>query len=248
MFMVQAATDIVIVKSANVSERYAYQVLAPELRAAGVPLPHLHFAVEDGATTWLVIEHVPGAATVDTTSPEVLAILASLHRVRTKPFAGAFKPAWTPLLTNRVLAELPIAASGLHETLRAYEHACHRLFACNTLVSGDPNPTNWGLRATGDTVLYDWDRLGFAHPAVDLAIAVPGLGSMADFERVARSYETVTAATRTRADLHRSIAAAKVWSVLTFVFFDGQATAQGRATAALVRPKLVPWLQSLASR
>src|SRR5579883_2966731 len=58
------------------------------------------------------------------------------------------------------------------------------IFYTKVAPTGDPNPTNWGLRADGTIVLYDWERFGQATPAIDLAITVPGLGDRAVFQKV----------------------------------------------------------------
>ncbi len=50
-------------------------------------------------------------------------------------------------------------------------------------ISGDPNPRNWGLRADGTPVLFDWELFGPGTPATDLAIIVPGLGTLTDYKQ-----------------------------------------------------------------
>lgn len=89
-------------------------------------------------------------------------------------------------------------------------------------ISGDPNPTNWGLRADGTLVLYDWERFGRATPAIDLAITVPGLGNWADFQMVATTYlqqekNSSSPTPQEVALLTGEVAAAKVWSVIEYV-------------------------------
>ena len=56
------------------------------------------------------------------------------------------------------------------------------------MISGDPNPTNWSVREDGTVVLFDWERVGYGTPALDLAITVPGLGTPDDYRRVVEGY------------------------------------------------------------
>jgi aminoglycoside phosphotransferase (APT) family kinase protein len=77
------------------------------------------------------------------------------------------------------------------------------------LISGDPNPMNWGILENGEPVMFDWDRFGLGTPALDLAITVPRLGSRGDYEKVAATY-----CGKPDDKLAREIALAKVWTIV----------------------------------
>src|SRR5689334_12698164 len=84
-----------------------------------------------------------------------------------------YTPAWSEAMTESAIAVLADAATDalaahLHDVRQRYPH----LFAPECLISADPNRANWGLRASGDLVLFDWERLTRAHPAIDLGITV----------------------------------------------------------------------------
>ncbi|GAB4062800.1 hypothetical protein GCM10028777_03660 [Angustibacter speluncae] len=173
----------VVVKRAVAREVAFYADVAPSLPAA-VRVPSAWWA-RDG---WLVLEHVPaplprGRWTAD---PDVLALLAALHRAEPPALGDPFVPAWPDDLTAPALARLPASARPALDHAREVALAT---WAGPSLVSGDTNPRNWALRPDGTVVLLDWERVGFASPAVDLAATVPGLGAPDDFAAVSTGYE-----------------------------------------------------------
>ncbi len=92
-------------------------------------------------------------------------------------------------MTNDALACFsPVLAHRLAPILHDLRLSYQLLFTPQCWISGDPNPTNWGVRSDGTLVLYDWERFGKATPALDLAITVPGLGDWASFQAVAAAY------------------------------------------------------------
>ena len=88
------------------------------------------------------------------------------------------------------------------------------LFEPHCLISGDPNPINWGLRTDGTVNLFDWERFTSASPLIDLAITVPGLGRLEDFQCVIDTYNAVS----DRLELPRhsvaGLVVAKAWTVV----------------------------------
>jgi hypothetical protein len=129
--------------------------------------------------------------------------------------------------------------------LAAMQQEAQPLFVPGVPISGDPNPLNWGLRDDGTAVLFDWERLTIATPALDLAIAVPGLGDWIAFRAVAAGY---LGDARERADaLARDIAAAKVWSVVELL----AGVAAGAVTLSFPVERLTDtlpsWLRKLAA-
>jgi aminoglycoside phosphotransferase (APT) family kinase protein len=198
----------------------------PALEAA---LTHERAGVFEG---WLVLEYVPRALPRARwrADAQVLGALARLHGCALPLEEGdRFRPRWPE--------EWKGSVAGARAALERLRREALPLLEPGVWISGDPNPTNWGVRANREVVLFDWERFGRGHPALDLAITVPGLGGAADFEAVARAYERA-GGTRVGA---RAIAVAKAWSVVEFL-----ATAPPQASSAL-RESVPAWLDTLAA-
>lgn len=242
---VSGARGAVIVKgSPDGRELHFYQCVAPQLRAGGVAIPELFWS----GANWLVMEAVPHPLPRSRWEgdPDVLATLARLHDHATDLDLGAlqpFRPQWTAEMTDAALSCLPAEERGaLRSSLLAIRERSGDLFAPRCFISGDPNPTNWGLRADGTVVLFDWERFGWGAPALDVAISMPGLPSpdgMAE-ERVASRYmeigETPGSAHQFAADMRR----AKLWTIVEFLgaHAEGKVAAEAGRTAAW----LAAWL------
>jgi hypothetical protein len=212
-------SSLVVKASPRAIETEIYRTLGDTLRAAGVGLPEVYASCRDGnGHWWLLLEDVPWPLPRERwlADGEVLATLARLHALVPLPNlpAGAYAPAWTREMSAAAMSTFSIdSRARLVSILHGFEAEAQPLFAPAGLISGDPNPRNWGLRADSSLVLFDIERLSLGAPALDLAITVPGLGTRDDFERVAAGY----ARARPHFDTHglsRQIATAKVWSVV----------------------------------
>ena len=195
VYRVRFATASAIVKAVTrPAEVGFFERVAGTLRRHGVPVPDLDrsLATDDGQ--WLILEDVPHPLPRARwrADPDVLAVLARLHAAtwgRPLDLPGAFVPAWTDEATAAALACFPGAsARALASPLAELQQESQDLFRPLCSISGDPNPTNWGLRADGTVVLYDWERFGVGTPPIDLAITVPGLGDHAAYAAVASGY------------------------------------------------------------
>jgi thiamine kinase-like enzyme len=202
--------DCNVVVKANVAPREAafYRDFAPILKAH-IRTPKLEMIAESNGETWLVIEHIPALLPKDRwlADPQMLDTLRKLHDFK---FDHApkfvFQPTWTQAMNTHVLQFLP---KHLEAKLEEFRTLAQPLLEPRNLISGDPNPKNWGILENGKPVLFDWDRFGLGTPALDLAITVPGLGSRSDYTKVAATY-------RGKPDdkLAREIALAKVWAII----------------------------------
>jgi hypothetical protein len=157
---------------------------------------------------------------------------------------------WTPEMTSHVVSLFPNAsASQVLENLVVGQQQCQRLFSPQCWISGDPNPTNWGINENGAAVLYDWERFGRGTPAIDLAITIPGLGDQVAFQRVATRYlqncDTANPDGIKAGQLARDIAMAKVWNIVEFTDFlyEGK-VADTTGTAQLIQA-LPGWLHEV---
>jgi thiamine kinase-like enzyme len=107
------------------------------------------------------------------------------------------------------------------EYIREQVKALFIPFCC---LSGDPNPTNWGVRDNGDLVLFDFERIGYGNPAIDLAITMPGFGSedgSLELE-IAKKYISYWikddyAFPFSEVELVNQIHLAKIWSALDYL-------------------------------
>jgi Phosphotransferase enzyme family len=210
VYRVQLEDRNVVVK-ANVAPREAefYRDFAPVLNAHGIRTPKLEMYCHSNRELWLVLEAIPKPLPDKRwlADPQVLETLRKLHEFKFDHAPEfAFQPTWTQAMNAHVLQFLPKHLEGKLETCRALAQP---LLEPRNLISGDPNPMNWGVRENGDLVLFDWDRFGLGTPALDLAITVPGLGSREDYEKVAATYRG-----KPDAQLAREIALAKVWTIV----------------------------------
>jgi thiamine kinase-like enzyme len=207
----ESGATLIVKENVSVRESGFYRDFAPTLRAAGVITPRLEREIAVGGSRLLVLEDVSQALPRERwlADEAVIGTLARLHAFSSAPEPqDLFRPAWTPEMNAHALTFLPSDTAGTLEALRLQAQA---LFKPRHLISGDPNPNNWGVPPDGTPVLFDWDRFGSGTAALDLAITVPGLGSSEDFALVAARYVG-----RPDATLARSIALAKLWSVLEF--------------------------------
>ncbi len=222
-----------VVVKANVAPREAafYRDFAAVLKAHGIRTPKLEMIAQSGNETWLVIEHIPAPLPDQRwlADSQVLETLRKLHEFKFDHAPKlAFQPTWTQAMNSHALQVLP---KHLEEKLEEFRTLAQPLLEPRNLISGDPNPMNWGVLENGEPVLFDWDRFGLGTPALDLAITVPGLGSREEYEKVAATY-------RGRPDLQltREIALAKVWAIVDIL---------GQVKETLVYERMQSFLQPI---
>jgi aminoglycoside phosphotransferase (APT) family kinase protein len=269
-FRVRGPQGSVVVKSgARPAETRFYRTVMPLLKEYGIAIPEPKWlARDDEGVWWLVLEDIPQPLPRErwVADREVLAMLKRLHAVPAFRIPvsseGLFRPRWTREMDEAALSyfgaepTMDLAAS-LGEMREAYRH----IFLPQCPISGDPNPTNCGLRANGSVVLYDWERFGMGTPALDLAITIPGLGDEDTFRRVASAYvragdETDGEAIAERVDslpltvgaLATEIAAAKVWSVVEFLGMGAGDEISATPTIHALVGEFPRWVRGLLSR
>jgi Phosphotransferase enzyme family len=220
-----------------------YTQIAPRLLAHGVGVPELCWSVTVGATCWLPLEDIPQPVPParQLADPEMIAMLRRLHTLQLQPMpdlAQFVRPRWTDDLTQSIAAQLP---HDLGQLLAHLQSRHQYLFQPTCPISGDPNPTNWGVRTDGKLALFDWDRFGAGTPAIDLAITIPNLGDTFAYHRVAACYfeaQAVEASSAVETRAH-DIAIAKVWSVVHYL-----SEGTGRHTARVIQA-LPCWLEGI---
>ncbi|HYF78591.1 MAG TPA: aminoglycoside phosphotransferase family protein [Symbiobacteriaceae bacterium] len=167
----------VVVKTGR--EGLFYKRAAPLLRARGVTVPAVWRADEG----WVVMEYIPHPLPRSrwVGDAAVVGALARLHGSTLGeqcPLPDPYRPGWSADMTGAALSCLDsTGAAQARPLLLRLQEQCQPLFEPVCWISGDPNPTNWGVREDGSVVLFDWERFGLGAPALDLAITVPGLVS-----------------------------------------------------------------------
>lgn len=221
-----AGEQWVVVKQCSANEASFYQRAAPRLRDAGIGTPDLWWAGEDAMGYWLVLEYLPAAPARPAwlAHPAWMTALARLHRLPLEVFVGLhapYRPRWDETLVEDALALVaPTHRPQLRAHLAALREELDQLQRQERPISGDPNPANWGLRADGTAVLFDWERAGFGPPAFDLAITIPGLADAAAARQVAHAYLAaggVLSLGSSVEDLTREILVCKIWVVVEFM-------------------------------
>ncbi|MGG1575713.1 phosphotransferase family protein [Fictibacillus sp. NRS-1165] len=144
-----------------------------------INIPDIFVSYTENGDHWIVIEDIPNKFPESRWKAdfEQIRFLYQLHSKSLDksidlddPFVYMYKEE-TIQKANKILPlELSIR-------LNALQTQFQQLFEPFCIISGDPNPTNWGIKVNGDLVLFDFERIGFGNPAIDLAITIPGVGS-----------------------------------------------------------------------
>jgi hypothetical protein len=249
---VRAVGGSVVAKGGvRAAEAEFYRAVAPLLGQIGVAVPALRWAGRVGGRRWLVLEDVPHPLPRERwgADAELLTVLVRLHGDETLPrlrARDAFRPAWPERLTALALSVLPeaeaVQAAPLLERMRL---AASGIFAPRCAVSGDANPNNWGLRADGTLVLFDWERYCRGTPALDLAAALPGLGTLEEYDHLARGYVAAGGSDESGA-LRREIGLAKTCTAVELLAGVAEGQVADGPVAAWLRAALPGWVDSLA--
>lgn len=250
--------SFIVKASPRPTERRFYEAVAATPRRHGIASPTLHRALEEDGIHWLVLEDIASPLPRDRglADPELMATLRRLHAIEWSAefeLPEGFIPRWTGEMTGRALSCLPKATaldSAPLLLLRRVAAASQHLFQPLAPISGDPNPSNWGIRDDSTLVLFDWERFSRGTPALDLAITVPGLGDPAGYALVAARYLTDASGepgpSATIEHLAREIGLAKVWTIVDFL--SGYALNPSRRTQPVVEyliSTLPAWLKTL---
>ncbi len=251
-----------LVAKANVSPRElgVYLTLSSVFADNGIRIPVCHGTVRAGDKAWLLLEDIPSPLSRQRwlADPEVMATLRRLHRLppaTLDALPDRFQPGWTESMDLAALRWLG-ENQDLASRLAAVCHETVSLFAPVGPISGDPNPLNWGLTRNGEIVLMDWERIGLGHPALDVAITVPGLPTLDEFDRVRGAYRAaeISMSGEVGGIETRQLFLAKLWTVVEFLagtppVVEGVAEAgpvgRRQATAESVAAAFPGWLRQM---
>lgn len=254
VYRLRVGDTTLIGKAAQPAECHFYEQVAPILARHGVALPRLEHVVHDPNSGWLVLEAIPHPLPRErwTGDDDVIRYLARLHSIdaRHVPRTDGFVPVWDTALTEQALACFPPDAATTLTSLYTLQERSQPLFQPACLVSGDPNPTNWGLRDDGTLVLFDWERFTLATPAVDLAICVGGLGTVEQFRQVAVRYLHARQAlghpyAQTADALTISMLLAKLWTVVEYLSLYTTGKLEHDDTFTFLTRQFPSWLEAL---
>jgi hypothetical protein len=177
-----------------------------------------------------------------------MATLVRLHGSTQNLELGELQPYqahWSDDMTEAAVAAEQ--ARGVRGRLLSIRERTQGLFTPLCCISGDPNPTNWGLREDGTVVLFDWERFGKGSPSLDIAISMPGLPSpdgQLEYQVASRYLEHWTAdygePLTSIESLAIDIRRAKVWSIVEFLGARAEGRLPESAQATVTR--LAEWL------
>lgn len=249
VWRVDGARHAVIVKaSVDSAELRFYTQLRPQLGEHAINTPTLYGTHQTDTHCWIAIEYIPTSLPKSRwlADAEAMAQLRLLHAVTADvEGTGWFRPTWTDAMTEQALSHFDAAVREvILPKLAAIQQQAQSLFDPIALISGDPNPTNWGVRDFGAVVLFDWERVTQGHPALDLAITVPGLGSTNDFRRVAQTYLQSSNQEDINALAHK-LALGKAWAVIDILSTVKQRANNPQVTLDHIRALFPSWLNAL---
>ena len=248
-------TSIIVKETQRSNEVVFYSHAAPLLTAHQIAIPELKHTVAVPPVHWLVLEDIPDALVVERGQIDKLMItlLARLHSLPVNLVPAetmTFQPSWTDEMTRKAFAVLP-QHTHLQAQVESIQTKAQPIFEKQALISGDPNPTNWGVRPDGTRVLFDWERFTCATPAIDLAITVAGLGNPAHFHELATVYldirQQIKPYPMPAAQLAQHIAYAKLWTVIEYLTLYADNLIEPDTTLDFIRREFAVWLEGLTS-
>ncbi len=255
VFFCRGARQASVLKYPAPVEVTFYKSWAQELAGRGQVIPALLAAGQDGDRPFLVLEWLPrsvdeapeGSRPSDAVLREKIRYLAGIHQTK--------RPAIVPAAQTLPARTGAVPEDDLRDALALFASAEQRrlgeLLALPwprvqgaSLLSGDPNRTNWGRREDGTLALFDWGQAGFGHPAYDLAILEGGLVGVPSLRRVVHAYLKLGTDGES-AD--RWLAMAITARLATFLSFlanwrRGELVPEARPGADMLRGGILPWL------
>lgn len=193
-------------------------------------IPISYYSYRNEENCWIVIEDVARLLPKERWYADkyLLEVLFKFHSKtwgKSLLLSNHYSPNWNNELTYAVLELIPDKISNqLQPFLFELQKESQHIFKPYCWVHADTNPTNWGIRKDGTLVLFDWERISCASPAIDLAITIPGLGTTDSSVEslIAKRYIAMWSKLSggfsfTEQKLFQEIKLAKLWSVVEYV-------------------------------
>lgn len=196
-------------------EQRFYTRFAVQVSESGLGVPRLLGHSQDAAH--LLLERVDTDLEPKIEAQSLVAELHQLHLAVAVPRDEMlFQPEWPASLTSRALERLDVSDPAIWRRTEECRITALHTRAPESVISGDPNPSNWGRRGRDKLVLFDWERFGVGQPELDVAIVMRGLPSRGEIEAVASHYSALSG--RGSPEItYQKLVAWKVWTVLEFV-------------------------------
>jgi hypothetical protein len=198
----------------HVIEQKFYTRFAMEVSESGLGVPRLLGHSHD---EYVLLERVD---TDLEPNIEPQTLVEELHRLHTTVAVQRddvlFQPQWPSDLTGKALERLNVSDRAIWRRAGECRDITLDAWAPECVISGDPNPSNWGRRERGQLVLFDWERFGVGQPELDVAIVMRGLPSRGEIEAVASHYSALPGRGSPE-ETYQRLLAWKVWTVLEFV-------------------------------
>ncbi|MGF1703400.1 choline kinase [Photobacterium makurazakiensis] len=219
-----------------------YQNVAPLLKEYGVHIPQL-IGVSDNN---LFIEYIPNRVTLTElhSGSDTFVQLSNLHKALPS-ISECFKHhEWSVQQTENALQLLKLPQTSVSALINIQAQS-NVLFKTDVLISGDTNEGNWGKRANGELVLFDWERFGKGSPAIDLAPLVSRMGNLTDFDTIVNNYLKYKSDI-SGSELLRHLVIAKCWIVVEVVnLLQSRQKGQLQMYLKWYREVLPNWLSSM---
>lgn len=235
-----------------------YQSWASVVLQQGLGVPHVYAQGEIVGKAWVLMEALDSALAPPYSDrlSDMAAYLAQLHTVqrdRLTPTVDGPLPVRPVVLSSQDIEDA--VALWPNEVRQHLVHLLHlpwpALPSVTHLVSGDPNPTNWGLRASGQLVLFDWSEVAWSHPAYDLAVLCGGLPGVALVQEVVDAYLSSVHVPKPQSR-DRWVAWVITARLVAFVWFAawwkrGQLTETARPGLTMLQDGLIDWIGTVRS-
>ncbi|MCY0907006.1 MAG: aminoglycoside phosphotransferase family protein [Sulfobacillus thermotolerans] len=244
----------VVLKYTNAPEAVFYKNCAPIVRGKGLGIPDVYAQGDVEGKPWVLMEVIPtiiGPPYIPWLSNQI-EYLARLHSL------GQESPDMLGTLPTRLVAWTPQDVDDAVSLWEGDDAAAlvdflHMpwppLTGKPVLISGDPNPTNWGKRVTGQLVLFDWAEASWSHPAYDLAVLCGGFPDEGTVKVVVERYlERTTIPASGHVDQWVSwVLTAKLVSFVWFAAWWRRGRLTKAATAGInaLQKGLVPWIRAI---
>lgn len=190
---VQGPQGEAVLKYTTATEAAFYKGWAPIVRHKGLGIPDVYAQGDMAGKPWVLMEALPiviGHPYPQRLSDQIeyLARLHSLDQESAEMLENL--PERSVAWTAQDIDDAVSLWDGDDATaLTGFLHMPWPTLTGQTaLISGDPNPTNWGERSTGQLVLFDWAEAAWSHPAYDLAVVCGGFPEEATVNDVVERY------------------------------------------------------------
>lgn len=254
VILISGARGHAIVKYPVRQEAAFYRSWAPVVQQSGLGVPDVYAQGEIQGQPWILMEALDSllGPPYHGRLTDMTSYLAQLHMIEWDEMSFI---TGEPLPVRPVdLSSQDIQDAAMLWPTEVKEYLVHLLYLPwptlpneRRLVSGDPNPTNWGLRASGQLVLFDWSEVAWSHPAYDLAVICGGIPEVALVGEVVDAYLNRADAPRATQSRDEWVAWVITARLVAFVWFAawwtrGQLTEAAQPGLTMLRDGLVDWI------